>query len=193
MCLWPGAAKQASRQACNQGENNGADGSRGRSAVKRVGGGYAHTPSQPTRAGPDAAARRSSSSEAPPQEEFPSQSPSPPATSEAAAAAVQGLAADLSEMRIGYVLHPQGVAEEADTAAIDAGPEGNANGGSQGGGPVSSPAKQQEEAAERPRGTPHSYVPSALKTAVLRREELVLGSPSTRASTPQSRTQVGDE
>lgn len=69
------------------------------------------------------------------------------------------------------------MAEEADTAAIDAGPEGNADGGSQGGGPVSSPAKQQEEAAERPRGTPHSYVPSALKTAVLRREELVLGSP----------------
>ncbi|KAK9904700.1 hypothetical protein WJX75_000777 [Coccomyxa subellipsoidea] len=105
----PGAAKQAAWQACNQGENSGADGSRGRSAVKRVGGGYAHTPSQPTRAGPDAAAR--------------------------------------------------------------------------------SPAKQQEEAAERPRGTPHSYVPSALKTALLRREELVLGSPSTRASTPQSRTQ----
>ena len=191
MCVAPGVVKQAARQACGQGENSSADGSRGRSAIKRVGGGYAHTPSQPTKASLDASAR--SSSEATPQEDLPRQSLLPPASSEADATAVQGLAADLTQMRIGDGLDGQGITTPADTAAVDAGPGVDPSGGLQGFGAVSSPGSRPEDAASQPvqRGTPHGYVPSAHKTAVLRREELVLGSPSTRASTPQSRTQVG--
>ena len=52
--------------------------------------------------------------------------------------------------------------------------------------------------AQAPSPPPHGYVPSSgvyvplphPAAAAVQRRELVLGSPSTRASTPQSRTQV---
>ncbi len=199
VCVRSGGAKQgqAARQPRSQGENSNADGSTTRSAVKRVGGGYAHTPIKPTKACSNAAA--ANSFEAPEQDGLPPKSPLPaarPATPEAAAAAAQELANSLAEMHIGGVAsEAQRSIDTANAAIADNDLAGMSVGNLQArgsGGSLGGPAAGQIGAAAQPApgGTPHGYVPSAQKQALMR-EELVLGSPSTRASTPQSRTQVG--
>lgn len=207
-----GGAKQGGRP--RHSENGGAP----RSTVKRVGGGYLHTPPRappnssqlPVGSDGDSTQPSAAKDSGSPKQSLPQTSaltPAAPGGAELAAAAEDELAAVLATFSIAG---PQAAQPEAAADAVDALPiedilagghlqSGNGEAGQATG---STPGKQPEAtsgaqaaAPQQPaavqKGTPHGYVPSALKpgSALLKRE-LVLGSPSTRASTPQSRTQV---
>ncbi|BDA49626.1 probable serine/threonine-protein phosphatase 6 regulatory ankyrin at N-terminal half [Coccomyxa sp. Obi] len=206
----PAGGKQSSaaRHGAGQGENSGApDGGRARPSpmlpgVKRVGGGYLHTPQPAPKATPLNAAPDSGPQGLPqaPEQDSDRQShpvksplpPVPPTRSQPAAAdgGLDGeLASVLSQMRI------RAAQTDAEVASLSAGAAA-AGTASHEDISISSPGSQvaraqPQAAAEAARATPHTYVPSASKlgAAALLKQELVLGSPSTRASTPQSRTQ----
>ncbi|CAL8464478.1 g4013 [Coccomyxa elongata] len=199
----PAGGKQSSaaRQGSGQSENSsGPNSGRERSSpirpgVKRVGGGYLHTPQPaPKAAAPNAATDSGPEGlpQAPDQQQsLPPKSLLPPVLPILSKPAAgdgldEELASALAQMRM------RADETDAEGASLSAG----AGTASHEDISISSPGGhagrvQPQAAVEAARATPHGYVPSAHKlgAAALLKQELVLGSPSTRASTPQSRTQ----